>query len=132
MTTLREKIRAIIEGKNLPPFKDEEWYMTFLGEYIDKIMSAVEADNKRKYGWTDEDCPFSYGDEIEVSDDKINLYKAAFISFLPQCRFPYYARNMAGVPSTWSNAHPVLKQEVQTTTWQIELDKLLLNETILV
>lgn len=103
MTTLRDKITEIFSKRHCDSVQIA----------INQVMSAI----KSKYGWTDEDCPFSYGDEIEAGDEPDEGYTVTFVSYLPQCRFPYCTRNQAGTPSSWKYARPVQKQGQHTTTF---------------
>ena len=66
-----------------------------MGEYY-----MIDVDG-RKFRWTDdmfEGYAFSYGDEIEVSDDGKNWYKRIYVGYIDGCIHPYVCKDMK-VPS---------------------------------
>jgi len=64
--TLRDDIKNVWVGKC--------W--NALAEFcLSDTMKLIEAEDKRRYGWTEKDCPFVYGEEIEVSDNNIDWHR---------------------------------------------------------
>lgn len=101
MTTLREKIERILH--------------TSPETTIDAVMQAI----KSKYGWDDEDCPFSFGDEIEVTYSH-DIEGAVWDTDI----FRYYDTDLKKYwcdEDMYSIARPIQKEEPKKVTLMFEM-----------
>lgn len=102
--TLRNEITAVVDH-----------YTNYFGprsHIVQALMKVIHADNKARYGWTEEDCPFKYGEEIEVGHLTTDYRRHVFITFDRDTKF-YLATD--GQSIRWfSYARAIPKEEPKT------------------